>query len=51
MIDWSIMNESESGTEQSLFWSVTKNFFPCNHFFSKKDVAESLEARKVTQSL
>ena len=30
--------------------SLSKNFFPCNHFFLQKDVAESEEARKVTPS-
>ena len=30
--------------------SLSKNFFPRNHFFLQKDVAESEEARKVTPS-
>ena len=30
--------------------SLSKIFFPRNHFFLQKDVAESVEARKVTPS-
>jgi hypothetical protein len=30
--------------------SRSKIFFPCNRFFLQKDVAESVEARKVTPS-
>ena len=30
--------------------SRNKNFLLCNHFFLQKDVAESVEARKVTPS-
>ena len=42
------------GTElpiwRDLSHSLSKFFFPCNHFFLQKDVAESVEARKVTPS-
>ena len=44
----------KSGTELPIWRkkssSLSKTFSPCNRFFLQKDVAESVEARKVTPS-